>query len=75
MKMQIITFGLLLTALSFTACKNSEPAAPETPVAIELPVGTEPTAQPTQATAKDSVTASTKPEKAENESNEKNEKD
>lgn len=75
MKMQIITFGLLITAFSFTACKNTETAAPETPVAIELPGGTEPTAQPTQALAKDSVTAKAKPEKAENESDEKNEKE
>lgn len=71
MKTQILTFGLLLVALSFTSCKKSETPAPET-TAPETTV----TTTAVDTTIQQPVTAvtdSVKPaEKVENEANEKN---
>lgn len=72
MKTQIITFGLLLVALSFTSCKNNETTAPDAPVTTVAPTQADSTMQAPVAVAKDSVKTS---EKGENEANEKNEKE
>jgi len=66
MKTQILTFGLLLIALSFTSCKNSETKAPETTVTTTT---ADTTAQQPITAVNDSVQPA---EKVENEANEKN---
>ena len=71
MKTQIITFGLVLAALSVTSCKNNEASTEPTPVTTEVPTPPEVTQAP-PAAAKDSVKPA---EKSENEADEKNEKE
>lgn len=75
MKTQIITFGLLLVAISFTSCKNNEAMPQETPITTEIPIQTDatPTDTTKQSPAVDKVVtkASEKEEKDENEASEK----
>lgn len=72
MKTQIITFSLLLAALSVTSCKNNEASTEAAPVTTTAPTQPETTTPAPRAVAKDSV----KPvEKDEDEANEKNEKE
>lgn len=66
MKTQILTFGLLLIALSFTSCKKSETPAPDTAVTT---TAFDSTMQQPATAVKDSVKPA---EKGENEANEKN---
>lgn len=72
MKTQIITFGLLLAALSVTSCKNNETPPESAPVTTAAPAQPEATTQAPPAVAKDSVKPT---EKGENEADEKNEKE
>lgn len=72
MKTQIITFGLLLAALSVTSCKNNETPTEPIPVTTAAPAQPVATTQAPPAVAKDSVKPA---EKGENEANEKNEKE
>ncbi|WP_298154206.1 hypothetical protein [Flavobacterium sp.] len=78
MKTQIITFGLLLAAISFTSCKNNEGVPQETPAATEAPIQTNAsqtdTTKQTAVPDKAAEKASENGEKGENEAQEKNEK-
>ena len=67
MKTQLITFGLLIAALTVTSCKNNEALAPETQATI-APTAVDTTMQKTATTVIDSIKPS---EKGENEANEK----
>lgn len=72
MKKQIITFGLLLAALSFTSCKNNETQQSGTPAATIATTAADSTTMKPATTVIDSVKSA---EKGENEADEKNEKE
>lgn len=74
MKTQIITFGLLLVATSFTSCKKNQTVPQQTTVTATAPTQVDST-KVTVTTTKDSVNVTEKGEKGEYESNEKNEKE
>ena len=65
MKTQIITFGLLLAALNFTACKNNEAPAPEAPIKTAAPTPIDSTMQAPVTAAKDSLKPAEKEGKGE----------